>query len=76
MSYGKRLFIACDQLLNVVFGGWPDETLSSRAYRLACSGTVLPMKLINAVFFWESEHCKASYESERSNAQYPQDFRQ
>ena len=34
MTYGKRTLIAVDQLLNTLLGGWPDETLSSRCYRL------------------------------------------
>ena len=33
MSYGKNLLIAVDQLVNTLTGGWPDETLSSRARR-------------------------------------------
>lgn len=38
MSYGKNLLIAVDQLVNTLTGGWPDETLSSRAYRMAVDG--------------------------------------
>jgi hypothetical protein len=31
--YAKHQLIALDQLLNTFLGGWPDGTLSSRAYR-------------------------------------------
>lgn len=34
MSYGRKVVIALDQLINALCGGWPDETLSSRAARL------------------------------------------
>ena len=39
MNRGKAILIALDQLLNTLTGGWPDETMSSRAYRLAVEGT-------------------------------------
>ena len=29
MTYIEGLFIAFDQFINAVLGGWPDETLSS-----------------------------------------------
>lgn len=33
MPYWLRVLIALDQFANTVLGGWPDETLSSRAGR-------------------------------------------
>lgn len=32
-NYLVRLLISLDQLLNVILGGWPDETISSRCGR-------------------------------------------
>ena len=32
-AYLHGLLVACDQLLNALLGGWPDETLSSRCWR-------------------------------------------
>ena len=32
MTYGQRILIALDQLVNALLGGWPDETLSSRCW--------------------------------------------
>lgn len=33
MAYIKNVLIALDQLANALIGGWPDESLSSRAWR-------------------------------------------
>lgn len=38
MTYGKKVLIAFDQLVNALAGGWPDETLSSRAWRWEKNG--------------------------------------
>lgn len=38
MTYGKKVLIAFDQLVNALAGGWQDETLSSRCYRWARAG--------------------------------------
>lgn len=35
MRFAHQLFIAVDQLLNVLAAGYADETLSARAYRSA-----------------------------------------
>ena len=76
MSYIRRLLIAVDQLLNAVLGGWPDETLSSRAWRWELAGVrSWPRKLIDAIFFMEKDHCLGSYESERLGRQLPPELR-
>lgn len=76
MTYGKRILIAIDQLLNTLLGGWPDETLSSRCYRWARDGVrAWPRKLVNGLFFWQRDHCKSSYESEREGRQSPPELR-
>ena len=38
MAYLHNLLVACDQLVNAVMGGWPDETLSSRCWRWHVDG--------------------------------------
>lgn len=81
MSYAKALLVALDQLGNAALGGWPDETLSSRAFRLAKSGRRRwPRRLIDALFFWDKEgekrHCELSFESEREGRQLPPEARQ
>lgn len=76
MSYAKKLSIAIDQLLNTILGGWPDETLSSRAWRWDNTGVcVWPRRIIDFLFFWEKDHCYASYVSEREGRQLPPELR-
>ena len=72
----KMTLIAVDQLANALLLGWPDETLSSRAWRWHVAGKrSWPMWCIEAVFFWEAGHCFASYESERLSRQQPPELR-
>lgn len=72
MTYGKHILIGFDQFLNTLFMGWPDETLSSRCWRWEQAGIrTWPRKLVDALFFWEREHCKSSYESEREAGSRP-----
>ena len=76
MRWGKAVLIAFDQLLNALFGGWPDETLSSRAYRWDNDGVrSWPKKVINALFFWEKNHCLSAYTNEREGRQLPPELR-
>lgn len=76
MTWARRLLIAVDQLLNACLGGWPDETLSSRAWRWEQDGVrSWPRKLIDIIFFREADHCRESYESERTGRQLPPELR-
>ena len=75
MTYGKRTLIALDQLVNALLGGGPDETLSSRCYRWARDGVTWPRRVVDGLFFWEKEHCKSSYRSERLGRQSPPELR-
>lgn len=80
LPYWKAVAIAHDQLVNAWCRGWPDETLSSRAYRLSASGkTHWPRRIIDAVFFWDREgarrHCELSFESECKLKQLPPEAR-
>ena len=68
----KQILIAIDQLINALFGGWADETLSSRAYR----EFPLVAQVIDNLFFWQPEHCRDSYMSERERLQLPPELRQ
>lgn len=68
----KQILIAIDQLANAIIGGWADETLSSRAWREDRRRLVA---VIDFMFFWENNHCKASYISERQRLQLPPEFR-
>ena len=76
MSWSRSVLIAVDQLVNTLLGGWPDETLSSRAWRWHVAGVrSWPCTLIDRLFFWEHNHCFASYVSEREGRQLPPELR-
>ncbi|MBU3823469.1 MAG: hypothetical protein H9917_01415 [Candidatus Oceanisphaera merdipullorum] len=67
-----RIAIGLDQLLNALLGGDIDETLSSRTYRRARGGSKAWQRLeliINRLFFWQTQHCRASYLDERQRRQ-------
>lgn len=66
----KQIAIAIDQLLNALLGGMADETLSARAHR---TGSVLE-PLIDALFFWQADHCFESYISEKKRKQLPKEY--
>lgn len=72
-----QIMLAVDQLCNTLCGGWADETLSSRAWRLRRSGTGwgLFRRLIDALFFWQQGHCEASYRSELERKHLPREQR-
>lgn len=67
----KQIAIAIDQLVNALLGGMSDETLSARAHR-----TQSPLeRYIDAIFFWDENHCRASYQSELERRQLPPQYR-
>ncbi len=77
-EYFWNIFIALTQLLNTLTGGWPDESTSSRVYRLSQAG--MPRaKVIHAaidkLFFWQRNHCKSAYDEERKRYQFPPTLR-
>ena len=68
--------VAFDQLFNALFGGTCDETLSSRAHRLKVErGRKIPSMIINAIFFFQEDHCKEAYESEINRLHLPGSMR-
>ena len=75
-NYIKNILVAFDQLLNAIFRGEPDETLSSRAYRLEKErGRKWPRFLIDTLLFWDKDHCYQSYLSEIERKQLPPSMR-
>lgn len=71
-----QVLIAIDQLFNTIFCGMADETLSARAYRHYRDGSrKWPYHLINALFFWQEDHCREAYESEIERSQLPPEYR-
>lgn len=80
-AYLIRILIAIDQLATTLVGGFPDETLSSYAYRLDVQGKPggkIFRPLIDWLFSWQGlpqGHCHASYDEERLRLQFPPDLR-
>ena len=77
-SYLHNLLVACDQLVNAAIGGWPDETLSSRCWRWHKKWrALLAMPLLDKMAAWlgDRDHCRTSYESERTRRQLPPELR-
>lgn len=75
MTYLGEILLAFDQAANAILGGYAEETLSSRSFRLARDGiTQIPQKIINTIFFWEEEHCKKAHSNELLRRHLPRDF--
>ncbi len=64
-KYLIRNAIALDQMLNTITGGYPNETLSSRAWRKGDieGGTwwTLFRKFVDMLFIMEADHCESTY---------------
>ncbi|MBP8191657.1 MAG: hypothetical protein KAX73_07500 [Aquabacterium sp.] len=74
-TYVMKVLIAVDQLANAVRGGHPDETLSAAAHRRHLEGRSGWRNLINALFFWQGDHCLDAHQSELSRKQLPKEYR-
>jgi len=71
----KQVLIAIDQLTNTVFGGMADETISARCWRLRHKrGWGIMRRLVDALFFWERDHCYQSYLHEFERRQLPSEY--
>ena len=72
-----RVLISLDQAVNSLFCGWEDETISSRTHRLAGKSKrwKIAKIFINALFFWQLDHCKSAYESEKKRLHLPPELR-
>lgn len=68
-SWGTAVLISLDQLINALFKGYPDETISSRAFR---EGIKWLNCVIDALFFFDYQdteagrigHCELAYYGE------------
>jgi len=71
-----QVLIAIDQLANTIFNGYADETLSSRAYRRQHKNKFWKYGriFIDALFFWQKEHCYKAYLSELNRKHLPKDY--
>lgn len=79
----KQLLITIDQFLTVLVfvvlfpktKSWADETFSARCHRMALNGITIPEKIVDAIFFFEKNHCLESYKSELEGRQLPPSLR-
>jgi len=76
MSRLREVAVAFDQLANAILGGYSDETISARCWRLREARPYNILRpIIDGLFFWQPEHCRASYEAERARSQLPPEYR-
>ncbi len=73
----KQVGIAFDQLINAIAAGWADETISARAHRRSEDKVkwYRVKKFINTIFFWQEDHCRRAYESERERLHLAPEYR-
>ena len=57
----KQILIAIDQLANALLGGWSDETISSRCWRMRNVSRFWQKMLSGIDWLFGSGHCEASY---------------
>jgi hypothetical protein len=72
MRWLLQVLIALDQLVNALCGGWADETLSAHAHR---ASWYWRKRAINALFFWQDDHCRGAYSAEVERRQLPPMYR-
>ncbi len=80
IGYVMRVLIAVDQILNALLNGYPDETLSSRIYRNAELVDKpkwywkFALVVVDTAFFLQTDHCRKSYEIEKSLKHHDPNF--
>ena len=81
MQYFINILIAIDQLVTTIVGGYPDESLSSYAYRMHVQNKPwgrIWRPIIDWLFSWQrikGGHCLGAYMEERLRFQFPPDLR-
>lgn len=73
-TYVMKVLIAVDQLANAVRGGHPDETLSAAAHRQHMDGRSGWRNLINALFWWQEDHCRDAHINEMARKHLPKTY--
>lgn len=75
MGYLKNILIAVDQLGTTIIGGYPDETLSSYAYRMHLHNKPARVFKYLIDFIFGKDHCLESFISEQKRYQSPPELR-
>ena len=71
MGYLRNVLVALDKLVNAALNGQPDETLSSRAWRTEAKAQPYwswTRRVIDALFYFQPNHCAQSYANEKLRA--------
>ena len=76
--HARQVFIAFDQMLNALIGGYADETFSARCWRRRGNKTWRRwQKIVDFIFRpLEKDHCRLSYESEQARNHLPPELRE
>jgi len=61
-KYFWRILISIDQLVNTIFNGYPDETISSRAAKAKRKNKRWGCLLCRFLDIFEKDHCEKSIE--------------
>ena len=72
-----QFIVWLDLGLNVLTGGYARETFSARCHRRQHEQRSMyyARKIVNTLFFWMPDHCKAAFEDIRQNVDLPYDYR-
>ena len=76
-----NIAIAFDQLAWVLLtlgNGLPDETISAAAWRMESQGKLagrIFRPVVDALFFFDQNHCMSAWQSERNKQQLPGVYR-
>lgn len=73
-----QLLIWLTQGGNVLLGGYADESMSSRAYRMKLKGHKYwgwTADAIDKLFFWQTDHCRNAWLQELDRRQLPPELR-
>ena len=70
------ILIAVDQLVNTIFGGMPDETISAKAWRMQDKKKRYKVLrcIIDKLFWFDPDHCRTSYLSEIEKHHLPDEY--
>jgi len=79
-----QMMIAFDQLVNTLIYirgdgiGMADETISARLFRCHIQGHIgaFWFKVVDAIFFWQDNHCFHAWREEWDRGQYPSHYRE
>jgi len=62
-TYLHHLLVSLSQLANTLLGGHPDMTISSAAWVRSQTGQGDRVRaLMDAIFWWDADHCAESFE--------------